>query len=309
MKLKNKIILITGAHGFIGRHLALFLSNQGARVYGVGHGSWDKTEWKSWGLLEWHTCNITLDNLILHGSIPDIIFHCGSGSSVPFSISNPMQDFEKSLNSTVAVLNFMRLKCSSSRLVLLSSAAVYGDTKNGPISENEPLNPLSPYGLHKKIKEELCVFYSKLYKLNIAIVRFFSVYGPGMRKQLLWETCNSLLKEQKIFSGTGLETRDWIHIHDVVSLLILASNYSNTKVPIINGGTGKATAVKDIVNLLAKIFKFPQPKFSGIERKGDPLHMQADIANVKSWAWIPKYSWDNGVKEYAEWFRQINEEN
>jgi UDP-glucose 4-epimerase len=308
MNLNKRTILITGAYGFIGRHIAKFMFNKGARVIGIGHGIWKKSEWESWGLSEWYVADITLDNLILSASKPDVIFHCASGSSVPLSISNPMLDFERSINSTLAILNFMRIQNFDSCLVLPSSAAVYGLANEGLIKEDEELNPISPYGLHKKIKEELCVFYSKLYKLKIAIVRLFSVYGPGMRKQLLWEACSSLHKNEKIFAGTGTETRDWIHVNDAVNLLSLAANYSNINVPIVNGGCGKAVKVKNILDLISGICKIPPPQFSGIKRPGDPFHLQADISKVKSWGWKPEYSWENGVKEYVEWFKN-NEKN
>jgi UDP-glucose 4-epimerase len=277
--------------------------NKGAQVIGIGHGIWKKSEWESWGLSEWYVGDITLDNLISYASKPDVIFHCASGSSVPFSISNPMIDFEKSINSTLAILNFMRIKNLNTHLVFPSSAAVYGLANNNLIKEDQGLNPISPYGLHKKINEELCIFYSKLYKLKITIVRLFSVYGPGMRKQLLWEACNSMNENQKVFAGTGMETRDWIYITDAVNLLCLAANYSSASVAIVNGGTGRVATVKNVLDLISSIYKGPPPQFSGIKRSGDPLHLQADITKAKSWGWIPEYKWENGIREYVGWFK------
>ena len=116
----------------------------------------------------------------------------------------------------------MRLYAKDSQLVIPSSAAVYGQKNEKSISVHDVLNPVSPYGNHKRICETLSKFYSNYYKLRISIIRLFSLYGPGLKKQLLWDACNKIYSGDQIYSGTGLEKRDWIYIEDAINLILLA---------------------------------------------------------------------------------------
>lgn len=191
--INSQIFLVTGGFGFIGRNIALQASSLGASVIGLGNGLWTKEESSSWGFKDWKTCEITLSNLILYGGKPDVIIHCASGSSVSYSIKQPYVDFERSVNSLLNVLEFIRLHSPNTRLVLTSSASVYGISTNFPITIYEALKPLSAYGVYKKIAEELCIMYSNEFKIKSSIVRLFSVYGSGLKKQLLWMLAIKLL--------------------------------------------------------------------------------------------------------------------
>jgi UDP-glucose 4-epimerase len=303
--LNRSVILVTGAYGFVGRHVARAAAYNGAEVYGIGHGSWIRSEWEEWGLSDWHTADISLDNLVVYGGMPDIIIHCASGASVPFSIAHPAKDFQRSVNTSLSVLEYIRLQQPSAFLVMPSSAGVYGSVSKQPIAVDEPLNPVSPYGLHKKFAEELARSYSKNYCLNIAIVRLFSVYGPGLRKQLLWDACNRMSTGNFTFAGTGLETRDWIHVQDAANLLLLAAYQASSNIPIANGGSGEAPTVRQVLVILSEIIcnnKLPQ--FTGQQRLGDPIHYCADIAEALSWGWSPCHHWIAGIAEYANWYQE-----
>ena len=100
------------------------------------------------------------------------------------------------------------------------------------------MNPVSPYGVHKKIAEDLCRSYGQHFKIASCVIRLFSVYGVRLRKQLLWDECLKLSKNEITFFGTGQETRDWLHIHDVVNLLFTAAEHASSHCPTVNGGTG-----------------------------------------------------------------------
>ena len=306
INLKDINILITGVKGFLGSHIAKFAIRNGARVYGIGRGDLINKGKNEFSLENYVNGEINIENIRKACVRPAIIFHCASSSSVPFSIKYPKEDFNKSVTSTHAVLEFMRLHCSNSKLIFPSSAAVYGCVNKMPIRTNESLRPVSAYGNTKKMLETLIKFYSEFYQLKASIVRLFSVYGPGLRKQLLWDACNKIMENQKSFYGTGLETRDWIHVDDAVSLMYLAAENISEEVHTINGGNGKQVEIRKILTLLFEYMESSdKPEFSGIKRTGDPMHYVADISKPKSWGWEPQWYLEDGIKDYVHWFKQI----
>src|SRR4051812_38158698 len=220
-----KTMLVTGAYGFVGRHVARAASRAGYAVSGIGHGTWTREEARAWGLQDWRTDDVTLESLLTYGGTPDVICHCAGSGSVGFSMTHPQQDFSRTVVGTLAVLEFIRQSSPQTRMVLPSSAGVYGHCETMPISIDTPLRPTSPYGFHKKMAEELCQSYARNFDVRCAIVRLFSVYGVGLRKQLLWDACQKISGNELEFFGTGKETRDWIHVDDAAALLILAAGH------------------------------------------------------------------------------------
>ena len=190
-------VLITGAAGFIGRQVAAKYAEQGVRVVGMGRGDWH--DWRDYGLSEWLSAEVTLATLLEWGGTPDIILHCAGGASVGFSVDSPAVDFDLTVRTTSHILEYIRVQSPATRLVYPSSAAVYGKVKSLPISEDTPLNPMSPYGTHKLMAETLCQLYSQQFDLSIAIVRLFSIYGMGLRKQLLWDACRKFEQGNSVF--------------------------------------------------------------------------------------------------------------
>jgi len=302
----KKTLLITGAAGFIGRYVAKEFAAQGYYVVGMGWGKFP--EYADWGLSEWHECDVTIETLCAFANQPDLIVHCAGGSSVGYSVEYPRQDFCLTVDASSNVLEYMRLHSPDSRLIYPSSAAVYGQVEGVPISENIPLNPISPYGIHKLIVEQLCQMYARNYTLPIAVVRLFSIYGNGLRKQLLWDACQKLNKKNDhTFFGTGEEIRDWLHVQDVSKLFVVAAKHANSDCPIVNAGSGIGVKVKDILdclNLALRIEK--KPVFSSEVKEGDPNAYIADISTVEAWGWHANVDWYDGVKAYVTWYKTCN---
>ncbi len=238
---------------------------------------------------------------------PNKIIHCASSSSVPYSVFYPKEDFERNVNSTLEVLEFMRLYARDAQLVIPSSAAVYGQKEKFPISVNAKINPVSPYGNSKIISEMLSKFYASHFKLKISIVRFFSIYGPGLKKQLLWDACKKAILGDHTYHGTGLEKRDWIYIEDAASLILLALENASVSMPIFNGGSGVAISIKELLIFLYKELGIDsRPKFSGSVREGDPKNFEADIKESLALGWKPNTFWKDGVLKYVKWFNSIH---
>lgn len=300
----NKQVIVTGAYGFLGRHVAKVFSDNGYTVIGLGHGTWIRSEWNQWGLSEWHPCDITMESLTTYVQQPDVIIHCAGSGSVGYSLTNPLQDYERTVSTTITLLEFLRLNSPKTSFIYPSSAAVYGIAEKLPLGESAPLNPISPYGVHKKIVEEICQSYATHFAIPVAIARFFSLYGLPLRKQLLWDSCKKIVNNNFTFYGTGKEVRDWLYVTDAAELLFILSAHASISAPIVNGGSGIGTPVSEIINrIIIKLDKPGIPQFSQQPKTGDPTGYIADIQKVSGFGWKPEIPLETGIDEYVQWFQ------
>ncbi|WP_394775114.1 NAD-dependent epimerase/dehydratase family protein [Flavobacterium sp.] len=302
-----KQVLITGAYGFLGRNVSKYFHDAGCHVTGIGHGKWDQDEYLNWGVDCWVESTITFESLININKIFDIIIHCGGSGSVGFSTQNPYEDFQKSVQSTLSVLEYIRLRNPGCKFIYPSSVAVQGSLPDAKIEENTIGNPISPYGFHKKIAEELCQSYHINYGLEIGIVRFFSIYGVGLEKQLLYDACKKLSsknEDEAVFFGMGTETRDWIHVLDAASLIFKFVEKLKG-MDIINGGSGERTEIGTVINILNNEFNNAKTiRFNGIVRQGDPKYFWADVNHVSRYNWQPSLNLSDGLREYVKYFKK-----
>lgn len=301
-------VLITGAYGFLGRYTAKTFKDAGCHVSGIGHGKWHKYEYSKWGIDEWYESTITFEALININKRFDVIVHCGGSGSVAFSYQNPFEDFQKSVQSTLALLEYIRLQGNTCHFIYPSSPAVQGNVGDKKITEDDPSDPVSPYGFHKKAAEELCFSYSKNFGLKVSIIRYFSIYGVGLQKQLLWDACLKIKNatEEVTFFGTGLETRDWLHVTDASALILNVVNNEKNKLSIINGGSGIKTTVADTIDKLIRSYNKPLiAKFNQEVKTGDPRFYQADITRARELSWAPKVELGDGILQYVNYFKQL----
>ena len=120
-----------------------------------------------------------MESLTTYVQQPDVVIHCAGSGSVGYSLAHPMQDFERTVSTTLIMLEFLRLHSPNTVFIYPSSAAVYGNAVALPIAESTSLTPISPYGVHKQIAEILIRSYAQQFSISAAIVRFFSLYGAG----------------------------------------------------------------------------------------------------------------------------------
>ncbi|TLG77624.1 NAD(P)-dependent oxidoreductase [Methylocystis sp. B8] len=294
-------VLVTGGLGFIGRHVSQHFKSQGNRVVGIGHGN--ATEAIDFGLSRWQSGEVSRQSLEALAERIDLIVHCAGSSLVAASFADPDAEFRKSVGSAIEVLEFARHQARSPRIVVLSSAAVYGIVTQLPISEDAPLDPISPYGKSKLAIEQRCQRYGRDYGLEIAIVRLFSVYGLGLRKQLFWDACQKFAKGDGRFGGTGNERRDWLHVRDAVQLIDAVAKQASVAVPIVNGGTGNSMTIRDALMHLRGLWpaSVPEISFSGEARQGDPPGYEADMARAYALAWAPTQEFAEGLADYVSW--------
>jgi UDP-glucose 4-epimerase len=303
------IAWVTGATSFLGRHVALALMRRGYDVVGFARSSHIDPELAAqWGF-NFIECG-AFDAALLsraqnRAGPPEAVFHAIGAGSVAQANADPVADSDRTLQTTKCLLEHLCRTAPGARLIYPSSAAVYGATAAGPISEHAPTEPISVYGVHKLRAEDICRSYAGRNGLQTVIVRFFSVYGAPQRKLLFWDIGQRLLAGERTITlgGTGEETRDLIHVTDaarVVAALIVATNPP----PLLNAGTGRATSVKTLVELLASAMgvaaKF---RFDGCSRPGNPPNQQADASLLSRLGFAPSVPLGHGIAEYATWLR------
>lgn len=301
-----KSVLVTGSAGFIGRHVAQRYISLGADVAGIGHDAAGILSASNLHLTRWKNANITLGELRSLDVQPDVIVHCAGDSLVMASFSDPENRVRRNVDAAKAVLDFAREQTRLPRVVMLSSAAVYGAATVLPIPEEAAVQPISPYGRCKAAVEDLCGRYGRSYAMPLVLLRLFSVYGPGLRKQLFWDACCKFAAGQSDFGGTGDERRDWLHVDDTVDLIMNAADHASADVPILNGGSGASITVADALARLRKAWGRPVPalRFTHVARAGDPPGYEAGVAKATALGWKPQKSFDEGIVDYAAWARE-----
>lgn len=297
--------LVLGAAGFIGRHVCRRLAEEGFVVQGLGHGTWDAQQREAYGVTHWLEADIDLSSLqgLAKSRAPEVIVHCAGSGAVSHSFNAPATDFARSVDSTLAMLEFSRQLPTPPRVVLASSAALYGGQSNGDLSEDAPPAPMSPYGYHKQMAEMLCESYSRFFGLQVRVIRLFSVYGEGLRKQLLWDAMNKFRRGTPSFFGTGNELRDWIHVEDAAQLLALAATQGDVPHGVYNGGHVRASTREVLTRLASAAGSSLVPVFSGEVHPGNPARLTANHARAATeLGFHGRIGLDEGLSRYAAWY-------
>lgn len=306
----DRIYLVTGGTGFLGSSLISALLDRGDQVVAISRNNRALDP----------RCTVIrgeLTELFNLRALPNLdyyaCFHFAGASSVPLSWDNPTIDFEKGLPSTLALIHFLGQHHPACKVLVSSSAAVYGNPRDYPVNEGADIVPISPYGIHKAAIELLCEHYSRLLGLRVTVMRIFSAYGVGLRKQLLWDTALKLSRatldgKSKIsMLGTGLESRDFIHVTDVSRAAIcLAEAALPGHFNLVNVASGEEVQVRQIVELLCQFWGHGiNPIFSGENRAGDPQRWVADLTQLSMLGFSPQVTLTVGVQQYANWAKAI----
>ncbi len=288
-------ILITGAAGFIGSRIADHFRQAGHRVcVDAAPGAARST--------------LTAGALaaLADGQAPDAIIHAAGSGTVGAVAADPATHLAGNLAALLAVLEYARALAPSTRVVLLSSAAVYGSAPARPQREDDARPPLSLYGLSKAQCEQVLGHYAAHYGIRTTAIRLFSVYGPGLRKQLLWDAMNKFAAGRRDFFGTGQEMRDWVHVDDVGRFMrCLLARAPAAPFEVFNCGGQPATTAQ-VLARLAELAGAGAPVFNGQGRPGDPACMLADCARAaQALGWQAQVPWREGLQQYADWYGGI----
>ena len=305
MNTQPKTVLVIGVAGFIGRYVARHFSEQGWSVVGIDNSSSENAPLSN--LSAHHSLQLpdsALGNL-LHQYSPQVCIHCAGRASVGLSIADPAADFHASTVLTFEILNALRLNASTCRFIFLSSAAVYGNPESLPVSETQPSAALSPYGFHKWQCEQLCLEFAKVYGLSTASVQIFSAYGPGLRRQVLWDICQkAITKNSLVLQGTGQESRDFIHALDIARALSMVATSAPMQGEVYNLASGREVAIAELTSLVLDALEYNgSPEFDGLIPAGTPLYWQADVSKLSALGFTASVPLERGVRTFANWCR------
>ena len=300
-ELEGKKILVTGGAGFIGFHLCTRLSKLTSNLTIYDNLSSGKIEnVKDVPKTKLVKGDILDVKKLCSQEKADLIYHLAAQVVVPYSMENPMIDFETNAKGTLAVLE--KARKDDAKLVFASSAAVYGNPAELPTKEEYGFHPVSCYGLSKVVGEEYCGMYVDQYGLDITVTRFANVYGlrcHGVIHDFLDKLAQNPGKLEII--GTGLQSRDLVHVSDVVDALIIVGSNESTNGKTYNLGFGTTTKIIDLAKMMLKILGLEKKTFvttTGVSWQGDIDTIWFDISKAKKELnWNPKVSLEDSIKE------------
>ncbi len=306
--MKNKDIVVTGGLGFIGSHLVdkLVENNNVTIIDDKSSGSESNLKNSNHDNIEIIVGGINELNLKEIFSNKDYVFHLAAMASVPLSIFQPLKSNKINVTGTLKVLD-AALDSNIKKLVNSSSSAVYGDNLNMPLSENERLQPQSPYAVTKTTSEYYCQIFSEVYGLNTVSLRYFNVFGPRQNPNsqyaaVIPKFIDSLLSgERPIIYGDGEQSRDFIFVSNVVNANIAAckSKYNG----VLNLASGKSLTINELFEMIQNILNSPINPIYESERSGDIKHSLANIDNLKNINFKPDLDFEKQLRETIVWFQ------
>lgn len=288
------VIAVTGGHGFLGSEIARQANHRGDAVVQMGRPDED----------------IPSPRFAerLRDTAPDVLVHAAGPASVALSMADAAADRAGSVDVTGAVLSEAARLPRPPRIALVSSAAVYGQPLRLPVSEAQPLAPISPYGHHRAACEELLSHHRAKTGAGVLALRVFSAYGEGLRRQLLWDIARqAVARSEVVLGGTGEETRDFVHVSDVAGAALAAIDHAPFADERLNVATGRETPIQEIARALLGALGLPGRSlvFTGDERPGDPKRWRADISLIRGLGFSPRMSQEEGLRRCGRWLREV----
>lgn len=277
--MQGQRVLITGGGGFIGGALVDDLRSEASvRLLDVDPGE-----------------DVPDDVRVVEGDVRDeraleeamagvdVVFHQAAIVSVEASIEDPLRSHSVNVAGTLRVLEAARRH--DARAVLASSAAVYGDPDRVPIPETAPLEPTSPYGLEKLALDTYARLYHELYGLETVALRYFNVYGPGQSGGDYAGVIDAFLDRARAdepirVHGDGEQTRDFVHVDDVVAANRLAAETDEVGVAY-NVGTGESVTINRLAEQVRDAVGSDSAIVHTDGREGDIRHSRADVTRAR----------------------------
>jgi len=314
---KNKKVLVTGAGGFVGRHLAERLLDLGACVKAFDrNNSQNGSEF-----LETLAKTRGKDIEVIRGDVIDaesietackgmaIIFHLAAYVGVPYSYLHPAEVINNNVMGAVNVLISARNN-EMEKIVITSTSEVYGTARYIPIDEDHVLQAQSPYSASKIAADKIAESFYHSFNLPVAIIRPFNVYGPGQSMRAIIPTIiTQALTSDKIMIGSLTPTRDFTYISDTVEGFIKMAESEKNIGEVINIGSGSEISIGDLAGKIIKMVnKDIEISFDNQRKRPEKSEVNRLFCNNAKArqliGWFPKVSLDHGLRDTIDWIRQ-----
>lgn len=299
-------VLVTGGAGFLGSHLVGLLLAANHAVTILDNFTTEPAQSVSPpARLIVHDIRAPLDSAFAE-SRPDVVIHLAAQVSVPQSVADPTED------AAINVTGYVNLLQTAARfhvrkVIMISSAAVYGQPATLPLQEDAPLAPLSPYGLSKMVGELYTRLLCDQYGMTYTILRPANIYGPGQTSGGDGAVIPSFLERftrglDPVIHGDGQQTRDFIYVEDMAHAIVAALERGDGCT--LNVSTGEAVRVLDVWKALARLVGWQRDPQFGPGRAGDIKHSVMDSSAArKVLGWRPTVSLSDGLARTVAWWQ------
>lgn len=307
-------VVVTGAAGFIGSHLAAVLLDLGFEVTGIdaftaSYAQADKrgnaaslTARPGFRLVEGNLSSMELDPLL---SGVEVVFHQAAQAGVRSSWGLDFDVYVR--DNVIATQRLLEacVRCEVPRLVAASSSSVYGDAPTYPTTEASITRPVSPYGVTKLASEHLCLAYAQLgvSAMTVATLRYFTVYGPRQRPDMAFRRFfeAAYAGEPITVYGDGEQTRDFTYVDDAVRANLLAMT-APVQAEAVNVGGGRRVTLNEVLDLIGRISGRRLRILRAPSQPGDARHTGADGARAEALlGYRPEVDLENGLAREAAW--------
>jgi nucleoside-diphosphate-sugar epimerase len=293
-------VLVVGASGFVGNACAEYFQRINWEVLGVGRTQrpaaaypYEASSFDASGLEK-----------TIARFRPQFCLNAAGASHPAPSMNEPTADFDANVRLVHDLLEALRKRAGTCRYIGFSSAAVYGENPWLPWSEQATPQPTSPYGYHKRCAELIADAYARIFSVETLSLRAFSIYGPGLRKQLFWDVYQrARLSSSLVLAGSGQETRDFIYIDDVTDIVArLFQRATFDASNVLNLASGMpVTIAAACARFLDHIGWRGEFRFSGSRPPGSPARMEADMARAARMQLCAVVPLEEGLSRTAAW--------
>lgn len=321
--IKNKRVLITGGLGMIGSTIAIKLVEYGADVTIVDalikpfggnifnvQAVQDEVKINISDIRDKEAMKVLVQN-------KDIIFNLAGQVSHNDSLINPFLDTDINYIGHLTVLDAVKNFNPAAKILYSGSRLQFGKIEQNPVSEDHPLNPLTPYAVNKTAAENLYLYYHRAFDIPVVIFRIANPYGPRCQMQhskysiVNWFIKNAFENKEIVVFGNGDQIRDYIYVEDLANVFITAAINNEASGEIFNIGSGEGTKFKDMVQTIievvgkGKIKNVPWPDDYQNVETGDYV---TDISKIKKYLeWLPKYGLKEGIVRTVEFYKKYHD--
>lgn len=310
--MEGKEILVTGGAGFIGSHLVDSLVGKNSVVVlddlstGRRENISDEAEFIQVDITDFEAVKDAVDD-------PDVIFHLAASAHTRATSAgwdDPQFDNDVNAKGTINVFEAVRQLEIDPKVVYASSAAVYGNPENPPMTEEHPKNPISPYGVHKFTGEKHMFAYCDQHGLDISAVRIFNTFGERQPRYVMYDFFKKLQEDNSELEvlGTGRQIRDYCHVEDTVKAFEIVAE-KGEKAEAYNLSGENVISINDLAELMIDIAGLDASYYNTDESwKGDPQRLEADISKLKELGFEPEVGLEEGLKRFKQWFEETEGE-